>query len=186
MLDFFSIAPGSEPWHSSRIFFLKDPQSGNVPAFSCLPGGAYGGSSVNAVVKHTGKDLRFTPIDYNSLYVSQTPQTQSRCDGMLSSQSRETVVFVEMKNRNLKPRNVTKWATKGASQLAAVVKQFKQCHPVEDAFNRGEHAAYVCNQQSPYVAEYASTNDKMSFLLDPDTFGFQLYIKKLIVLNPVV
>ena len=105
---------------------------------------------------------------------------------MICSQSRETVVFVEMKNRNLKPRNVTKWTIKGVSQLAAVVKQFKQCHPVEDAYIKGEHAAYVCNQQSPYVAEYATTNDKMSFLLDPDTFGFQLSIKKLIVLDPVV
>lgn len=88
-----------------------------------------------------------------------------------------------MKNRSLAPRNVSRWTTKGVSQLAAVVKQFKQCNPGEDLLVGGEHAAYVSNQQSPYVVEYSSTNDKMSFLMDPDTWGFQLYIKKLIMIE---
>ena len=183
MLDFFCLSLGSEPWHAGRIFFLKDPQAVNAVAFSCLPGMSHGIAGVNAIVRHTGADLRFVPIDFNPLYVAHTPRSQLRCDGMLHSQSRETVVFVEMKNRSLVPRNVSRWTTKGVSQLAAVVKQFKQCNPGEDSLVNGEHAAYVCNQQSPYVVEYASTNDKMSFLMDPDTWGFQLYIKKLIVIE---
>ena len=183
MLDFFGISLGTEPWHAERIFFLKDPQAVNAVAFSCLPGMSHGIAGVNAIVRHTGVDLRFVPIDFNPLYVAHTPRSQLRCDGMLHSQSRETVVFVEMKNRSLVPRNVSRWTTKGVSQLAAVVKQFKQCNPGEDSLVNGEHAAYVCNQQSPYVVEYASTNDKMSFLMDPDTWGFLLYIKKLIVIE---
>ena len=95
------------------------------------------------------------------------------------------LVFVEMKDRNLKSRNIQRWKRKGVLQLAAVVRQFKQCHPNEDAFTNGEHAAYVSNQRSPYVVEYASTNDKMSFLMDADTRGFQLYIKKDIKLENV-
>lgn len=180
MLDFFDIAIGTEPWHAERIFFLKDPQIANTVAFSCLPGRPHGIADVNAVVKHTGADLRFVPIDFNPAYVAHTPKSQSRCDGMLYSSSRETIVFVEMKNRSLAQRNVSRWTTKGVSQLAAVVKQFKQCNPSEDSLINGEHAAYVCNRQSPYVVEYASTNDKMAFLMDADTCGFQLYIKKLI------
>lgn len=185
MLDFFQILSPSESWHSGGIFFLKDPQAAGAQAFSCRPGGAYGISSVNAIVKHTGDDLMFVPIDFNPLYVGQTPPNQFRCDGMLCSKSHKTVVFVELKNRSNSPLNVTRWTIKGVAQLAAVVHQFKQCNPKEDALAVGEHAAYVCNQQSPYVAEYASTNDKMNFLMGNDTWGFQLFIKKLIVLNNV-
>lgn len=186
MLNFFGISSRTEPWHGEQIFFLKDPQKANAVAFSCLPGGAHGLADVNAVVKHSGADLLFVPIDYNPAYVALTPKSQQRCDGMLHSQSRETIVFVEMKNRGLASRNISRWTTKGVSQLAAVVKQFKLCNPREDSLVNGEHAAYVCNQQSPYVVEYASTNDKMSFMLDTDTWGFQLYIKKLIKLENVL
>lgn len=185
MLDFFQIQSPSEPWQSSGIFFLKDPQASGVPAFSCPVGGAHGISDVNAIVKHTGNDVQFVPIDFNLLYVAQTPSNQFRCDGMLCSKSRETVVFVEMKNRSNAPSNVSRWTTKGVAQLAAVVQQFKQCNPVEDSLSAGEHSAYVCNQQSPYVTEYASTNDKMNFLMGKDTWGFQLFIKKLIILDNV-
>lgn len=185
MLDFFAIAPDSEPWHGERIFYLKDPTTTNVPAFSCNVGGAYGLSDVNAIVRRSGDELRFAPIDFNDEYKKETSPSQLRCDGMLYSKSRETVVFVEMKDRNLKSRNIQRWKRKGVLQLAAVVRQFKQCHPNEDAFTNGEHAAYVSNQRSPYVVEYASTNDKMSFLMDADTRGFQLYIKKDIKLENV-
>jgi len=185
MLDFFQIQSPAESWRGSGIFFLKDPQQSGAQAFSCSTGDPYGLSDVNAVVKHTGKDLMFVPLDFNPLYVAQTPSSQSRCDGMLCSKSRETVVFVEMKNRSLAPLNVSRWTTKGVAQLSAVVQQFKQCNPTEDALLDGEHAAYVCNQKSPYVVEYATTNDKMSFLMGNDTWGFQLYIKKLITLENV-
>ena len=70
MLDFFGIAPATEPWHAEQIVFLKDSQMTNVVAFSCQTGGRYGLSDVNAVVKHSGNDLRFVPIDFNPAYVA--------------------------------------------------------------------------------------------------------------------
>ena len=94
-----------------------------------------------AIVKNEPQyEVEFYPID-GCISWKRTDGTMSgKCDGMLSFNDRQNLIFVELKWRNIKGD----WRAHGKSQLKETLEKFFSIYD-KTKFQRVE--AYLCNKQ---------------------------------------
>ena len=181
--SFFELSPSSEPWRSVPEFYWRDSgDEAMAYSFDVTVGNK---NEAQATIAMTGGELRFAPIDHNPEYDSLAAEDERRCDGMLYSRSRKTIVFVELKDRKDSSKNRKKWRDDAIEQLRATVKLFKKVEMAVDELTGSRHLAVAANKRSRYAVEYAKASRVQRFLLDEETSGFRLSICNRVVLGTV-
>lgn len=182
--SFFELSPPEERWRSESCFGLRDPGDGLVACSVDAQCGDIKG--VHAVVLMTSGELRFAPIDHNPRYDAIAPANEPRCDGMVYSRTKRSVVFVELKDRKDASKNRRKWKASAIAQLRQTVIRFKAIELEADALVPSFHFAVAANKQSKYAAEYVTAARSRAFFMDEATFGFRLSISNTISLGDVL
>lgn len=165
MCDFFQLPPPTECSWTGQPFYLYDASLNKGVACSSA---LNGGSSV--MVCPTSTPTRFAPIDNNSAYDGKG----ERCDGFLYNNTRQNIVFVELKDRVLDAGyNELDWTNKAISQLTNTIRYFKACHPSEVSSAKIKKA-YIANPQAVYVGAMSIASRRIAFMKNPVTAGFVL------------
>ena len=166
MIDFFAIAPATESFRSSpHGFWLCDP-GGNNMAFSS----SAQRFDAQACVCIKSGSVRFVPIDNNPQYDG----VGGRCDGFLHDVNRESLAFVELKDRGVdNGLNEAAWQKKAIAQLSNTIKYFKQCHANVDRVATHKQAV-IANKQCPYKVGSSIASQQAKFFSAPETAGYIL------------
>lgn len=87
------------------------------------------------------KQVDFYAIDSCVSWSESNGKVAKACDGMLSYNQRQNILFVELKNRNPEYKQ---WRIKAEEQLKSTIVCFRQNHTINNVHLK----AYVCNKQA--------------------------------------
>jgi len=178
--SFFNLSVDGEPWRSGPVIYLADPLDGEMACASCSRG-----KEAQAEVRVRSGDLLFSPIDHNPKYEAIESDESKRCDCMLHSRSRKTIVFVELKDRKTGGKRASRIRRQAIRQLRCTIEMFKRIEPTIDALSDSVHLACVANKKSSYGVEFATSSRKREFYYAGETRGFNLSINNVIDLGAV-
>ncbi len=88
-----------------------------------------------------GKLVDFYAIDCCVEWFLPNGDKAKTCDGMLSYDDNQNIIFVELKDSDLKYK---KWRIKAEEQLKSTIIEFRLCHSSENITIK----AYTCNRQA--------------------------------------
>ena len=195
MADFFDITKrGTVSYRAGEVFGVVDCHN-NLMAFSeslSPKKDRYG-----AVVEHEN-DINFSPIDHNAAYEKLCSEGERKCDFFLHTDSRRTLVFVELKDRytseylnseelksflDLNPKNSNSdvaadvWVDDVIEQLTHTIRKFEKLNPTDINQYPNVHLAYGANKKVAYGVDFQVVNKKEDFYMDTQ---FQLILSNLI------
>lgn len=179
-VSFFNLAPLTERWRIEDPFYLTD--NGGM-AFS--HNDQEGDPAQSQAVVSIKEEIRFAPIDKNRRYDSIAPKSANRCDGMLYSRSRKTILFVELKDRVDTETNRRRWVAKAMWQLRSTIACFKAVEQATDALPGALHYAYIANRQTLYKARSVMATLSRAFSRSMRTRGYILKEEDIIHLENV-
>jgi len=195
MADFFDITrTGSTTYKADKKFGVVDPGR-NLMAFSEPFRNVkhrYG-----AVVEHVDT-ISFSPIDHNDSYEATCAEGERKCDFFLHTESRRTLIFVELKDRytskcldseelkllldanpKISKEDVAAdtWIDDVIEQLTDTIQKFRQLNPSDLNQYPTIHLAYGANKKVEYGVDFPVVNKKDDFYIKTQ---FQLIINNLI------
>lgn len=185
MDDFFTLtAFGSKTMAAGRPFGIADLGSRGMVVTTMVNPAARWSSAVEQVRVDAQMDVVFSPIDKNPRYesaaVDANGNKERKCDCFLHSESKDVIVFVELKqDPDLKyprtdlltaeqlvesdsasdflqvaSREDANWQEYAIWQLKTTIDRFKSLNPEVNAISPSIHRAYIANKACDYDAEY--------------------------------
>ena len=156
-INFFDNIYKKEEYRKNTKFGICD--NGNL-AYSDIDNRS---TWIATVLNNEAKEVLFTPVDHN-IIVQKVGNEMSQCDGMLTIENNEGLIFVELKTGQ---RN---WVSDAISQLKSTIYLFKKNHPIDIYTVK---IAYAVNKSHPSF-QFSKKNKMQTFRYET---GFRLLIQ---------
>lgn len=181
-------------YKSGTLFGVVEPPQAHLMAYSKrLSSGEWDANKRVQAIVSSEYDIEFAPLDHNPDYEKFLNRADHKCDAVLFNSAEHVVVFVELKDRDIK--NTLKdvaaqcveqdsfselseverdnWLVRAVAQLRETICRFKQSNPEEYNEIRSIHCAYISNRQCGYGQEFSAAETQEVFKKVTD---FSLYI----------